>query len=209
MDKLKERLAQFFERLGTLSRLQRLIICLVSFALIGAGYYFLIFSPKNKELKKVQQEYIKQKDRLAKFKKAAKELPKYEARMAEKQAEFNIAIKALPDKREVPNLLTQISKAGTDSGLDVQLFQPRKETKKDFYVEIPVAIRVKGGYHQISDFFFQVAKLNRIVNIRNISIKPSKPALGMTCQAVTYMYQETKPEPKGEKGKKGKRRKKR
>ena len=127
--------------------------------------------------------------------------------MAEKTAEFNEAMKALPDKRELPSLLTGISKAGSDAGLDFILFKPDKEVNKEFYKVIPVSIKVEGRYHQVTDFFFQIIRLNRIVNINNVNVKRKSKGgnLEMSCKAVTYMFVEKK-EPKDKN--KRKRRKK-
>ncbi len=101
-------------------------------------------------------------------------------------------MQALPDKRELPSLLTGISKAGSDAGLKFYLFQPAKEVNKEFFNEIPISIKVEGRYHQITDFLFQITKLSRIVNINNVNVKSKKGGkiLGMSCRAVTYMFVE-------------------
>ncbi len=112
--------------------------------------------------------------------------------MAAAQAEFNQAMQALPDKRELPSLLTGISRAGGDAGLLFHLFKPEAEIKKEFFKEIPVSIKVEGRYHQLTDFFYQIIRLNRIVNIHNVTAKMTKSGqkLEMNCRAVTYMFVE-------------------
>jgi type IV pilus assembly protein PilO len=93
--------------------------------------------------------------------------------MQDAEEQFKIVMRALPEKEEIPTLLTGISKAGKSSGLNFILFQPMPEVKKDFYAEIPVAMEVTGDYHGVAMFFENVAGLNRIVNIRNISMTPA------------------------------------
>lgn len=206
--RIKAMLDGVFEKVGALTRLQRILICIVSIAIIGGAYYYFIFMPKNEELKRVEQKYEQQKKKLATYKKQAAEILKYEKKMAETQEKFNVAMRALPDKREIPSLLTGISKAGSDSGLAFHLFQPKKEINKEFYKEIPVSLKVVGGYHQLTDFFLQITQLNRIVNINNVEVKSGKGGriLEMTCQAVTYMFVEQK-EPVDNQKKKRKRKK--
>jgi type IV pilus assembly protein PilO len=189
---LKQKLSGIFEKVGALTKLQRLLICLVVFASIGGAYYYFIFMPKHDELTIVQNKYESQLKTLSTFKKRAAEILKYEKMMAKAQEAFNLAMKALPDKRELPALLTGISNAGSDAGLAFHLFQPGKEINKEFYKEIPVSIKVEGRYHQITDFFFQLAKLNRIVNINNVDVKSKKDGriIEMSCKAVTYMFVE-------------------
>ncbi len=191
---IQEKLGVLFEKIGTLTRIQRLLICFVTFAIIGGGYYYFVFMPKHDELKKLEQHYQGRVKQLSIYKKRAAEILKYEKLMAKAQEEFNIAMRALPDKRELPSLLTGISKAGSDAGLAFHLFKPEKEINKEFYKELPVSIKVVGRYHQITDFFFQIIRLNRIVNIDNVQMKSQKGGkiLEMSCKAVTYMFVEKK-----------------
>jgi len=193
-NKTKEKLSVFFEKIGALTKVQRLLICLVTFAAIGGAFYYFIFVPKNDELKKLEQHYQSRVKQLSTYKRRASEILKYEKLMAQAQKEFNIAMRALPDKRELPSLLTGISKAGSDAGLAFHLFKPEKEINKEFYKELPVSIKVVGRYHQISDFLFQIIRLNRIVNIDNVHLKSQKGGkiLEMSCKAVTYMFVEKK-----------------
>lgn len=203
---IKEKLDVVFEKVGELTKVQRLIICLVTFAIIGASFYYLFYVPRQDELTKVKKEYKTQKQKLDKYKRDAKDLLKYERKMAATQEKFNQAMKALPDKRELPSLLTGISKAGSDAGLTFILFKPEIELAQTFYKEIPVSIKVSGHYHQITDFFFQIIKLNRIVNINNVKVtsKNDTTALEMTCKAVTYMFVESQPVSKKNKKKRKK-----
>ncbi|CCK78754.1 MULTISPECIES: type IV pilus inner membrane component PilO [Desulfobacula] len=192
INEIKERLSLVFEKIGALTKVQRLLVCLITFAVIGGAYYYFVFMPKHEELKKVQQNYETQLNKLSTYKKRAAEILKYEKMMAATQEKFNEAMKALPDKREIPALLTGISKAGSDAGLAFHLFKPNNEINKEFYKEIPVSIKVEGRYHQITDFFFQITRLNRIVNINDVDVKGKKGGniLEMSCKAVTYMFVE-------------------
>ena len=131
----------------------------------------------------------------------ARQLPKFREMKKQQQAALILAKKALPNRKEIPDLLTGISRAGKDAGLDFILFQPKAEIRKDFYAEIPVAIKVHGNYHNIAIFFDKVARLFRVVNISNISMSAKKDTtnLDTTCTAITYRFIEPKPKPKGKK----------
>ncbi len=198
MQAFQNRLEEGFERIGKLSRLQRMLICLVSFGIIGGAYYYFFFIPIHEDLKRIKSEYTTASNQLATYKRKAAKLPKMEKLIKEKQEEFHIAMEALPDKKEIPSLLRTVSKAGTNSGLSFHLFQPQAEVPQAFFSEIPVSIKVQGGYHQITDFFFQVSKLNRIVNIKNVKMvkKGDDPFIDMSCKAVTYMFIEAPVQPK-------------
>ncbi len=196
-NKIKEitqKFCVFFEKVGDLTKAQRLLIYGLTFILIGCGYYYFIFMPKHEELKRVKNQYKKQLSTLAAYKKQALKIMKYEKLMAQAQEKFNIAMNALPDKRELPALLTGISNAGSNAGLAFHLFKPDNEINMEFYKQIPVSIKVAGQYHQITDFFYQIIRLNRIVNINNVNLRSKKGGkiLEMSCKAVTYMFVEKK-----------------
>jgi len=87
---------------------------------------------------------------------------------------LNEAIAQLPDQKEIPDLLANISSKARESGLDVLLFRPRAESPQDFYAEIPVDVVVRGEFHNVVGFFDEVGRLNRLVNINNIEMKNPK-----------------------------------
>jgi type IV pilus assembly protein PilO len=86
-------------------------------------------------------------------------------------ADLRKAVAQLPDKREIPDLLSGISAKARQVGLDVLLFRPRPEAFQEFYAEVPVDITVKGSFHNTVSFFDEVGRLDRLVNIDNIGFK--------------------------------------
>ncbi len=190
---IRPKTAVFFDSVGKLSRRQRLFICLGTLALIGGVYYYFLFMPKQIQLQEATQTLEAKTNRLIIVKRQARTLKEWEEKMARVEEAFYIATRALPDKKEVPSLLKSVSNAGSRAGLNILLFQPGAPVTRDFYKEIPLSMKMEGRYLQIADFFFQVSRLNRIVNIKNIVLRRNKSASGvidMTCNAVTYMFVE-------------------
>jgi type IV pilus assembly protein PilO len=103
------------------------------------------------------------------------DLPKLRAMKAEYEGRLKEAVAELPDQKEIPDLLTNISNKARESGLDILLFRPKAENPQDFYSEIPVDVTVRGGFHNLVGFFDEVGRLNRLVNINNIEMKNLKP----------------------------------
>lgn len=202
---IQQKLAVFFERVGKLNRRHRLFICLGTLVLIGGGFYYFVFMPRHAQLQQAVQTLETQTNQLNVVKRQARSLKEWETKMAQVEEAFYIATRALPDTKEVPSLLTSVSKAGSSAGLNILLFQPDPEVNREFYKEIPLSMKVEGGFHQIADFFFQVSRLNRIVNIKNINMRRNKSASGtidMSCNAVTYMFVEAGPDTQQDKKKK-------
>ncbi len=100
--------------------------------------------------------------------------------------------KQLPSKAEMSALLSDINQAGLGRSLQFELFRPGQVVVKDYYAELPIAIRVAGRYHDIGAFAADVANLSRIVTLNNISLAPaSKDAGGnltMEATARTFRY---------------------
>ena len=97
-DEIKEKISFLFAKIGGLSKVQRLLICVLSIAVMGGSYYYFIFVPKNKILTSVKTEYKTQVSKLESFKRKAKSLREFETKMAKVQEEFDIAMRALPAK---------------------------------------------------------------------------------------------------------------
>ncbi|KQW02600.1 type 4a pilus biogenesis protein PilO [Rhizobacter sp. Root1221] len=102
--------------------------------------------------------------------------------------------KQLPGKAEMDALLSDINQAGLGRGLQFELFRPGQVLVKDYYAELPIALKVSGRYHDIGSFTADVSNLSRIVTLHNVTIsvpkdtKDSGGALTMEATARTYRY---------------------
>jgi len=99
--------------------------------------------------------------------------------------------KQLPGKAEMDALLSDINQAGIGRGLQFELFRPGNVVVKDYYAELPIAIKVSGRYHDIGAFAADIANLSRIVTLHNLNIGTANRtdgALGMEATARTYRY---------------------
>lgn len=179
-----------FEKLEQLTNIQRIAIWAGLLILVIVAFIYFAYLPKLERIDSLHANLKKVERELDVAKSNARQLHTYRKKMQDKEKQFKIAMRALPESEEIPTLLTGISKAGKDAGLNFLLFQPQKEEEKDFYAEIPVAMEVTGDYHGIATFFENVADLNRIVNIRNIDIAPDKKSSNLmaSCTAVTYKF---------------------
>jgi type IV pilus assembly protein PilO len=106
---------------------------------------------------------------------------------------FGAMLRKLPNKTEVPNLVTDISQQASGAGLDQKVFQVGQENNRDFYAELPIRMRLTGGYHSIGAFVSGIAALPRIVTLHNAEINrigrdPTSDTLQLDIVAKTYRY---------------------
>lgn len=190
-------LEPLFDKIEKLSKVQRILIAALVFILLSGGFVWGSYMPKFQKLKELDKKHDRLKKNLRTAKLTARSLPKFKEKMEAAQVQFEQAKQKLPEKKEIPSLLSDISQSGQDAGLEFLLFQPVKEVSREFFAEIPVQMRVTGHYHNVGVFFDKVAQLPRIVNIRNIQMTNDKTVAGLvtTCTAVTYRFVEPEPPP--------------
>ncbi len=169
----------------------RLLILAVIIAVLAGAFYYFLLEPKRSEIKSLQTTLQKREKLKNEYENIARELPKFEAENKRLQNEFKQAAKKLPVKKEIATLIDSIYSAVNASGLKPIAFTPKKEVQKEVYIEIPISLNVRGSYFELANFFDRIAKLPRIVNIRNLVLKVSKNTrkkmiLNATFSAVTF-----------------------
>jgi type IV pilus assembly protein PilO len=189
-------LAITFEDIMKLSIPQKLGILgiIILLIVLVLGQYLLLPAYEKRDAK--DQEYTKLEQDLNEKKRVAQDPKVFEAKLESVRRDLEIKKAQLPDKKEIPQLLTTISSLGKESGLDFLVFRPKPEVPREFFAEIPVEIKVEGGYHEVAIFFSRVGNLDRIVNISNVVMeKPQeqdgKMVLTTSCLATTFMFIET------------------
>ena len=198
-----ESLEPFFRRISQLTKLQRILICIGTAVVILGIFGYFLYMPKFDAMSDLREEIKQAESKLERTKAKARTYAAVKKEFEEAQAQFRIVARALPDKEEIPSLLTGISQAGKASGLKFVLFQPQDEATKDFYAEIPVKMELTGQYHDLGVFFDKLARLSRIVNVRDFTISGGSEGSGknlkIACTAVTYKFIESSENQKSKK----------
>ncbi|MCC6220342.1 MAG: type 4a pilus biogenesis protein PilO [Deltaproteobacteria bacterium] len=192
----------------------KILIMLASLLLIGGAFWYLFYSPVYEsyaETKKKVDGENGLRYQIAQQKAIAANLDKFLVEVDRLEVELKKALTELPDKKEIDELLAKVSSVGKDSGLDIQLFKPRHEEKKDYYAEVPVELIVSGSYHQVATFFDEVGHLSRIVNLdefhmREPELIDNAMALQANVVATTFRFLDENERPQVEEQKADKRR---
>ena len=159
------------------------------FLLIVVGGWWFDWSDQLTQLDSKQKEELTLKDDWIAKKRQAVNLPEYKRQLSEIDRQFGALLKQLPNRSEIESLLADINQAGLGRGLQFELFKPGSEAMKDFYAELPIAVRVTGGYHDLGEFVGDVAQMPRIVTLNDIAIEAQKDGgLKFDATAVTYRY---------------------
>jgi type IV pilus assembly protein PilO len=168
----------------------------VIYLLLAAVYFSMFMQPSLEKKLALQTKLAELQNQVTEKARLAAKKNMYIRELKERQQALNLALTRLPDQKEIPGLLYAVAQAGTDTGINFVLFEPKpveitspdkdkktpatgpankktgaKDADEKFYDEIPVNVSVVGGFHSTATFFEKVAKLPRIINIEDIVMK--------------------------------------
>ena len=171
--------------------LPRFVLCFVLMAAIVIALWFLWLDSSDAEL---EAERAKEVALRADYKKKLVQAVNLDAlkKQREQVQQYVTQLeKQLPSKAEMDALLSDINQAGLGRSLRFELFRPGQVSAKEYYAELPIALRVSGRYHDVGSFASDIANLSRIVTLNNVSIGPTQArdgTLQMEATAKTFRY---------------------
>jgi len=161
-------------------KIQKLLIT----GFLCAGILYLFFGttmigftyPSQKhQIDELTEEHEKLSRELERARLVVGNMAKLEREFEYLHRQWTVAQGLLPEENEISPLLRRISAAGTQAGLEFVRFEPQPAVGHGFYTENPISVELEGGYHQVGSFISQLANLDRIINIRNLKLKGTKP----------------------------------
>ncbi|MGB4073706.1 type 4a pilus biogenesis protein PilO [Pseudomonas sp.] len=159
-------------------------------AVLALGYNFHLKDMQAQlEGKQIEEGSLKEQFSRKAFQ--AANLDAYKEQMQEMEVSFGALLKQLPSDTEVPGLLEDITRTGLGSGLEFEEIKLLPEAAQQFYIELPIQIKVVGSYHDLATFVSGVASLPRIVTLHDFELLPdsdSSTKLRMSILAKTYRY---------------------
>ncbi len=147
------------------------VIVVVIIILLG---WWLFVRGQQTELEKLEGQEKELRTEFENKQGRASNLEPLKQQLAQMEQQLQQMLRQLPSKTEMPDLIVDISQTALATGIQNELFQPAGETKKEFYAEKPIALRMVGTYHQFGAFVSGVASLPRVVimTMHDISLQP-------------------------------------
>ena len=187
----------------------RYLLCVAVTVLVVVGLWFAWLSSSEDELTAETATEVKLREDFSKKLVLAAGLDALKKQREQVQQYVTQLEKQLPSKAEMAALLSDINQAGLGRSLQFELFRPGQVVVKEYYAELPIAVRVTGRYHDMGAFAADIANLSRIVTLNNLTLTPGKEGvLTMDTTAKTFRYldndevalqRKTAPPAKGEK----------
>lgn len=169
--------------------LPRYFLCLGVTIVVVVGLWFVWLNSSNDELIAERAKETQLREEFTKKLLQAASLEALKKQREQVQLYVTQLEKQLPSKAEMDALLSDINQAGLGRSLQFELFRPGQISVKEYYAELPIAVRVTGRYHDIGSFAADIANLSRIVTLNNLTLVPAKDGtLTMDTTAKTFRY---------------------
>lgn len=167
----------------------RYLLCLAVTVFVVVALWFVWLSAAEEELTAETATEIKLREDFSKKLAQAASLDALKKQREQVLQYVSQLEKQLPGKAEMDALLSDINQAGLGRGLLFELFRPGQVIVKEYYAELPIAVRVTGRYHDMGAFAADIANLSRIVTLNNLTLTPAKEGvLTMDTTAKTFRY---------------------
>lgn len=143
---------------------------MVLFVLSGTVYYFARYQSLASQHTRLQQRHYQLQQNERSF---ISKRESYEAdvrRLAQLREQFAAQSRILPPDAEMSSFLESLNNHAELAGLEIALVQPMDEEGVGFYAKIPVELQLRGRYHELAKFFYNVGRLERVINLENINL---------------------------------------
>jgi type IV pilus assembly protein PilO len=180
--------------IGNIPVKQRIALVIILVILVLIGYWQFFLRAEWAARSQARAELFRLKAEAEQTRRIASQKPVLEREIKLLEARLSRALLQLPGEKEIPSLLKGIASLGRDTDLDVALFKPGNPVPKEFYTEVPVQLKVVGTYHNLGALFERLARMDRIVNVADLTVRPAGKdhKAGASIQAefgvVTYTY---------------------
>jgi len=162
------------DQIAKLSRGVRMGILAGIGVLICAGYYFGYWQAENERLAGLRAQELELQRKLSEVRSIAANIGAFEAEITQLEMQLAVALRQLPNEKQLEVLLADISNLGKTAGVEIKSFKRENEAVHDFYAEVPISMQIEGTYHEIAKFFDSISRLPRIVNMGSLDMKVAK-----------------------------------
>ena len=203
------------DRLAKLTKSQRQGIYVGSYVLLIVLYLLVFLWPSFSKMEEYQQQVQSKQSDLDLVKSQVGSIADLQVESGRLKKMLDNAKEALPEGKEIPELIGEISERGRKVGLEISKFNPLGEsysTTNSFVAEVPISLAVEGSFHDVAIFFDKLSHMDRIVHIKNIDMTIEDEEAGRTKllvegSAITFRFlSDEEREERSKKKGKGKRR---
>ena len=164
-------------------------------ALICGGFYWFYYSDALEQQKQKEKQLADLQTQIRALEATANRLPEFQREVQALEARLETLKRILPPEKEMPDLMRRVQYLAAQSSLGIEKFTPAPVAQREFYIEVPINIDIRGTYHNLGAFFDRISRMSRLVNVGNVKIKAQSNqvinnTVSVQAVATTYVYQE-------------------
>ncbi len=184
----------FIDKFNSVPLAQKVVGLVIVAVAVAVGYLMVIHNPMTEEISDLETQATslqREADRLEQIRENQAQVV---ARLEDLTAQLHVAREKLPEGAEIPSLLQRIHNQAQTAGLSINRFRRNEDISRTDFIEIPVDMDLTGSFDEVTNFFFFVGRMTRIVNIRQINIRRTGSGLTpdgeltVSAQATTYQW---------------------
>jgi type IV pilus assembly protein PilO len=155
---------------------QKIILSVMLAGGVLGVFFFTHFVPfgfpnKSEEINVLKADYEKKSTELARARATVADLPRFEAEYEQLHDRWAMAAELLPADRQLPALLRRITLSAQQTGVQFLSFRPSANKVEEYLTEVPLEIKVNGGYHQVGSFMAELSNMRRIITVANVRLR--------------------------------------
>lgn len=155
-----------------------IIVAILLLAIIGYLFYAFVWKVNMQRVTQLNQEIYGSgptdenalQNKYERYKQIV-EGPEMQTKIAELTAKIGMFEQRLPEKRDIPKLLTFFRQAADESGTKFVSIQALAQVTSEYYIEIPFNVMVRAKYHPLGQFINKVENQERFMRVDDADLK--------------------------------------
>jgi type IV pilus assembly protein PilO len=173
--------------LGELTGVKLLGTLVLGAGLVTGGLYYTVFKSQREENALAQTKLQSKLRENAELEAYRPKLADIERQLASLKQQLEIERRIVPDEKEIDNFMRLVSGEARKAGVEVRRYTSRPYSAREFYTEVPFEVELDGPYYSMLGFFDRLTKVERILNVTNLSMASTKKP-GDAHAKHTYQY---------------------
>src|SRR5579863_6610350 len=177
--------------------------------LVSAALFFTYFKTQRTANATAQESLDSKLQENAQLEPYRTKLADMDRQVANLKQQLEIERRIVPDEKEVDGFIKMLYAEAMKAGVELRRYTARPTNSKEYYTEVPFEVELDGPYYSMLNFFDQVAKLERIVNVSDLLVANTKKgneaktkhtyqyapneSVVATCVATTFFSHDTQP----------------
>jgi type IV pilus assembly protein PilO len=160
---------------------------LVIGVVLGLIYYFMFFDGGEKQKKRItelNQKIKVEQTKLPESQAALKEVDLVRASVAALGEQFTRVSQQLPSNIQMSEIIRTVDDLARITGVSIKAKEPKPNVPRDVVEEVPLRINLEGSYSQITLFLYQIARLERLMKVKDFTISSPRESVGENARLV-------------------------